>query len=114
MILSALSLALWTPLTEEILFRGFIFRRVDMALGCALGARAERRRILPVPRSAILILPFNPGLYASVGAPGVLIPIFLIALLFGWLYRQTGSLWSSVAAHAVQNGMVVAGVAVGG
>ena len=113
-ILSALSLALWTPLTEEILFRGFIFRGLIRRWGVpwALALSAAVFSLFHDP--AILILPFNPGLYASVGAPGVLIPIFLIALLFGWLYRQTGSLWSSVAAHAVQNGMVVAGVAVGG
>ena len=113
-IVSGVFLALWTPLTEEILFRWFIFGGLIRRWG-ATGALFLSAAVFALFHDpAILILPFNPGLYASLGAPGVLIPIFAIALLFGWLYRATGSLWSCVTAHAVQNGLVVAGVAVGG
>ncbi len=85
-----IALALWTPVTEEIFFRSFIFAGLTPRLG--------------VPRamiaSALIFSVFHL-------APGVMIPIFVTGLLLAWLYRQTGSIWPSVAAHAGQNSVAL-------
>ena len=112
-VLSFVALALWTPLTEEIFFRAYIFGGLIRRWGVT-GAMLISALVFAFFHDlAILILPFNPSLYETSGAPGVLIPIFVTALLFAWLYRKTGSLWGPVAAHAAQNALVVAGVAAG-
>jgi membrane protease YdiL (CAAX protease family) len=84
--LTFLALALWTPLTEEIFFRGFIFAGL-ISRWSAPGAMII---------SAIIFSVFHVS-------PGVLIPIFITGTLFAWLYRQSGSLWPSIIAHAGQN-----------
>ena len=89
-LITFLVLAVWTPLTEEIFFRGFIFSGLSRSWGA--------------PR-AILI---SGAIFSAFHLiPGVLIPIFITGVLFAWLYHRTGSLWSTVTAHAVQNGLVV-------
>jgi uncharacterized protein len=84
--LTFLALAVWTPLTEEIFFRGFIFPGL-ISRWSVLGAMII---------SAIIFSAFHLSL-------GVLIPIFITGFLLAWLYRQTGSLWASIIAHAGQN-----------
>ncbi len=86
-VLTFMALALWTPLTEELFFRGFVFAGLVRRLGVT-GAAVTSAIIF----SAIHI------------EPGVLIPIFITGLLLAWLYYRTGSLWPSIAAHAGQNG----------
>jgi hypothetical protein len=91
-ILTFLALAVWTPLTEEVFFRGFVFAGLVPAQG--------------VVKAAILSALIFSGFHATAG-PGVLIPIFITALLLAWVYHQTGSLWASIAAHAGQNGVLL-------
>jgi membrane protease YdiL (CAAX protease family) len=86
-----LALVVWTPFTEEIFFRGFVFAGLLPRLG---GPRA-------MIVSSLIFSVFHI-------APGVLVPIFITGLLLAWLYRRTGSLWPSIAAHAGQNGMALA------
>jgi uncharacterized protein len=85
-VLTFLALAVWTPLTEEIFFRGFIF--------AGLIPRWSVPRAMII--SALIFSVFHLSL-------GVLIPIFITGFLLAWLYRQTGSLWTSILAHAGQN-----------
>lgn len=91
-ILTFLALALWTPLTEEVFFRGFVFGGLVPGLG--------------VPGAAIASALIFSGFHATAGL-GVLIPIFITGLLLAWVYHQTGSLWASIAAHAGQNGVLL-------
>ena len=91
-ILTFLALALWTPITEEVFFRGFVFGGLAPGLG--------------VPRAAIASALIFSGFHLTAG-PGVLIPIFITGLLLAWVYYQTGSLWASIAAHAGQNGVLL-------
>lgn len=84
------ALAVWTPITEEIFFRGFIFAGLASRLGIR-GAMAG---------SAVVFSLFHMD-------PGVLVPIFITGLLLAWLYRRTGSLWPSIAAHAGQNSLAL-------
>ena len=85
-VLTFLALALWTPLTEELFFRGFVFAGLVHRFGVG-GSLVI---------SALIFSAFHV-------VPGVLIPIFITGLLLAWLYHHTGSLWPSIAAHAGQN-----------
>ena len=88
--LTFIVLALWTPLTEEIFFRGFVFSGLKSQWGT---------------RWAVLI---SAAIFSAFHVlPAVVIPIFVSGLLFAWLYHRTGTLWSTITAHAVQNGLVV-------
>ncbi len=91
------ALAMVTPLTEEIFFRGFIFRGLLPRLGPWRAIAA----------SALIFSAFHLSF-------GVLIPIFITGVLFAWLYWRTGSLWASVGAHAGQNALAVGVHALGG
>ena len=84
--LTFLALALWTPLTEEIFFRGFIFSGLIPRWS--------------IPGAMIISALIFSAFHVSLG---VLIPIFITGFLLAWLYRQTGSLWASIIAHAGQN-----------
>ncbi len=80
------ALALVTPISEEILFRGFVLRGLLNQIG------AE-----PAVVSTALVF---SALHFDVGT---VIPIFFTGLALGWLYVKTGSLWPSIVAHAGQN-----------
>jgi membrane protease YdiL (CAAX protease family) len=88
--LTFVALVLWTPFTEEVFFRGFVFAGLWPRLG-STGA---------IIVSALIFSLFHPD-------PGVLIPIFITGVLLAWLYRRTGSLWPSIVAHAGQNGIAL-------
>ena len=83
---SALALAVWTPIAEEVFFRGFILRGLANRWG------------------------FAPALVVSAAvfsalhlAPALLLPVFVTGLLLGLLYHRTGSLWPCIAVHGAQN-----------
>jgi membrane protease YdiL (CAAX protease family) len=90
-VLSFQALAVWTPITEEIFFRGFVFGGLVARWG-AVGA---------IVASALVFSAFHL-------APGVLLPVFVTGLLLAWLYHRTGSLWPCMAAHAGQNAIALA------
>ena len=90
------ALAAWTPLTEEIFFRGFILSGLLARWGVVKAATG----------SALIFSLFH--LY-----PGVLIPIFFTGLLLAVLYRVTGSLWPPVLAHAGQNTIALFAIMLG-
>ena len=85
------ALAFITPMSEELFFRGFIFRGLLTKMG-------------PWWAIAVSALLFS-GFHLSVG---VLIPIFITGLLLAWLYWKTGSLWAAIGAHAGQNVLALA------
>lgn len=91
------ALALWTPLTEEVFFRGFIMAGLVHRWGIA-GATVG---------SSLIFSLFHLH-------PGVLAPIFLTGLLLAVLYRATGSLWPPVIAHAGQNAVALTAIIYGG
>lgn len=74
------------PIVEEALFRGFIFG-------------ALRRSMGPLPGAALSSLAFA-ALHLSLTA---FAPLFVLGLLLAYLYERTGSLYPSVAFHAVFN-----------
>ena len=91
------ALALWTPITEEIFFRGFVFAGLAPRLG--------------IPRAIIVSALVFSAFHLALG---VLVPIFITGVLLAWLYHRTGSLWPGIAAHAGQNALAVSAVIIGG
>ncbi len=84
------AVALWTPITEEIFFRGFVYTGLVPRLGAG-------RAILV---SAVVFGGFHI-------LPGLLIPTFMTGLLLAWLYHKTGSIWPPIAVHAGQNALAL-------
>ncbi len=89
-------LAAWTPVTEEIFFRGFIFAGLVSRFGPWWSMIA----------SAAIFSAFHLNW-------GVAIPIFVTGLILAWLYHRTGSLWPGIAAHAGQNSLALLGAIYG-
>jgi len=84
------ALAFITPISEELFFRGFIFRGLLPKMG-PWGAIAA---------SALVFSAFHLSF-------GVLVPIFITGFLLAWLYWRTGSLWAAIGAHAGQNALAL-------
>ena len=85
--LSFMALAVWTPLAEEVFFRGFVMQGLVNRWGFPAGLAASA--------AIFAALHFNPGVMA---------PVFVTGLLLGGLYRYTGSVWPGVVVHGAQNG----------
>ena len=85
-LLSLQALAIVTPISEELLFRGFVLRGLlpSIGHGPAVVATALLFSVLHLE-------------------PQVMIPLFITGLVLGMLYVRTGSVWPCVAAHAGQN-----------
>ena len=90
------AVALWTPITEEIFFRGFVYAGLVTRLGAG-------RAILA---SAVVFGGFHI-------LPGLIIPTFMTGLLLAWLYHKTGSIWPPIAVHAGQNALALTVTALG-
>ncbi len=91
------ALAGWTPLTEEVFFRGFVMPGLVARWGVVGAAVA----------SALIFALFHLH-------PGVLAPIFFTGLLLAALYHYTGSIWPPVIAHAGQNTVALLAIIYGG
>ena len=85
-VFSAVALAVWTPVAEEVFFRGFILRGLANRWGFA---------------PALIV---SAAVFSALHlAPALLLPVFVTGLLLGFLYQRTGSLWPCIAVHAAQN-----------
>ena len=85
------------PLFEELFFRGFLFRGLANSWGWVAGGLV----------SAVAFGSAHMQL-------SVMIPLCALGFLLAWVYKQTGSLWTSIALHAIFNAIsVVAWVASG-
>ena len=93
LLLTFQALALITPISEEILFRGFVLRGLLNQIGAG-----------PAVVSTALVF---SALHFDAGT---IIPIFFTGLALGWLYVKTGSLWPCIAAHAGQNALALLAV----
>ena len=87
------ALAVVTPLSEEVLFRGYVLRGL-----------AGRMGVGPAIVSTALVF---SALHLD---NGTAIPIFFTGLALGWLHVKTGSLWPCVVAHAGQNAIALLSV----
>ena len=89
------ALVIVPPITEEIVFRGFIF--------------GSLKKAMPIIAAAILTsLLFGAGhLLESSGSQPLYvagIDTFVLSMILIWLRQKTGSLWASISLHALKNG----------
>lgn len=83
------STCILAPLCEEFLCRGMMLR----------GMLHQGHS----PRSAIL---WSALIFAVMHLnPWQAVPAFIIGLFFGWIYYRTGSLWTTIALHCVNNSL---------
>ena len=83
-----LAVVLAAPIGEELFFRGLLYRGLAGMVG---------------PAPAIIVSGFA---FAAVHANlSVILPFALIGMTFAWVYRSSGSLWTTIVAHAIFNGV---------
>jgi membrane protease YdiL (CAAX protease family) len=92
--LAAIVIGIGAPLSEELLFRGF------------LQSALARSRIGYFGASLVTTMGWT-ALHAGY-SPAGLIEVFLIGLLLSWLLWRTGSLWVPIVCHAVHNTALLA------
>lgn len=94
-ILAAVSLS---PISEEILFRGFFLNRLNESLSFWKSN---------VIAAALFMLVHVPYWVSKNGLAGRvfrdLINVFLLGCLFGWVMKKTNSLWPAFGAHVANN-----------
>jgi sodium transport system permease protein len=94
-IITILSIAVITPIGEEIAFRGYLF--------AAFQSKNKPWRVVFI--SAALFASFH------VVSPGVLsferfAPSFFLGLILGYVRYKSGSIWPSIAIHMIHNGLL--------
>lgn len=83
-----LAVVVIAPITEELFFRGLIFR----------GLRGYWRLLPALAVSGLLFGAFH-------GNISVLVPFTFVGVLFAWGFERSGSLWIPITAHALVNGV---------
>jgi membrane protease YdiL (CAAX protease family) len=92
-LLALLVIGVGAPLSEELLFRGFL-----------QSALAQSR--LGFVGASLISTAMWTALHASYTPFGIA-QVFLIGLFFCWLLWRTGSLWVAIFCHALYNSLVV-------
>jgi membrane protease YdiL (CAAX protease family) len=87
-------LAILAGVSEELFFRGLLLR---------FSAKKISSIALPIVITAFLFASMHTNIY---GLPS----IFIAGVLLGYFYYLTGSLWCSVIAHVIYNGLQVIAV----
>ncbi len=80
------------PIVEEIVFRGFFQRQLE------LGYRDITKAIL-FSSGLFMVLHFNPWWSLQ---------IYMLGIVLGFLAWRCGSIWPSVVVHGINNGLAVA------
>lgn len=86
--LLGLAVVVAAPLGEELFFRGLVFRGLARIAGPALAVAGSGLAFAAVHANVAVVLPF-----AAIG------------MIFAWAYRASGSLWTTILAHAIFNGV---------
>lgn len=91
--LTLVAVGVGAPLSEELVFRGFLFSAIARSRAGVMGAG--------IATSIAWTL-----LHAGYSVHG-LVEVFAIGLYFSWLLWRTGSLWVPIACHAAYNTALV-------
>lgn len=81
-----LSLVILTPLTEEVLMRGFMFRNLNRTFGFVF--------------SALVSAAIFGVLHGQIN---LFIDTFVLGLVLAWLVNKTNSLWPAIGLHSLKN-----------
>lgn len=87
-----------SPISEEILFRGFFLNRLNESLSFWVANSI----------SSLLFMAVHMPYWVSRNgfSPEVtknLVNVFLLGCLFGWIMKKTNSLWPAIGAHIANN-----------
>jgi membrane protease YdiL (CAAX protease family) len=91
-IAAVLIIVVAAPLTEELFFRGFFFAGL-------------RSRWSLWPSAIVSGAVF--GLVHAPTGPTAAIPLAGLGVGLAWLYERSGSLWPSITAHFLNNGLAI-------
>jgi membrane protease YdiL (CAAX protease family) len=81
-------LVILAPVAEEVLFRGYLFRRLRTVFGFAA--------------SAVITSAVFAGLHVQ---PNVVINVFILSLFLCYLAEKFDSIWAGVMVHMLKNGL---------
>ncbi len=84
-------IVLVAPLAEEVFFRGFFFG----------GLRAR----MPFVWAALLSGVFFGSIHLTTGNVAVGVQLSVLGIVLAYLYERSGSLWSPIALHTINNGL---------
>lgn len=102
-----LSLIVWHPLLEEILFRGLIQGQlIKRAWGQRSWLQISGANIVTSVLFVIAHMYMNPPLFA--------LTVFIPSLLYGYFREYCNSVYPSIVLHAAYNGFVIAGLIIAG
>lgn len=90
-----LTIALTPAIFEEVLFRGYLFRQTERQFGAPI---------------AIVLVGVGFGAYHL--SPATLVPLSVLGVYLCFVVWVTGSLWSGVLVHLLNNGFAVVAAAV--
>lgn len=90
-LLTFLAMAILPPVGEELMFRGILFR---------FAHKSTKKLVPPMIITALFFMLMHPN-------PQGWIFIFSAGLLLAYIYYVTGSLWCSIFAHFIYNGIQV-------
>ena len=94
-ILAGILIVIVAPISEEIFFRGFLFNGF--------------RRGVPTIAAAVLASAiWGIFHYTGAGTWGVVLQITVFGFWLSWLYERTGSIYPTMAVHAVNNAIAFA------
>ena len=102
-----LSLILWQPLFEELLFRGLIQGQL---LKRAWGQRAW----LHISAANIVTSVLFVAAHMVMNPPVFSLTVFVPSLLYGYFREHCNSVYPSIVLHAAYNGFVIAGLIIAG
>lgn len=96
LLLSGYAWTLTGVVVEELMFRGVVQTRLTehVSASVAIPLAAFLFLVIHIPGWFILSIPVNPFIVVSV---------FLIGVVCGWLRHWSGSLWPAIAAHWANN-----------
>ncbi|WP_052345696.1 CPBP family intramembrane glutamic endopeptidase [Paucisalibacillus sp. EB02] len=94
-----LNMVILVGITEEIVFRGFILRKLlqQFTFWKANSITALLFLTIHFP------IWFRHGLFESPGILFTFIQVFIIGFIFGVIYKKSNSLWSVIIIHSVYN-----------
>jgi CAAX protease family protein len=92
---AALLIIVAAPLSEELFFRGFMFQGL-------------RRSVPFVVAAVISSVVWGLFHYTGAGSWGVVLQLSIFGLALAWLYERTGSIWPTIAVHALNNAIAFA------
>jgi membrane protease YdiL (CAAX protease family) len=92
-VLAAAVVGIGAPLSEELLFRGFLLS-------------ALARTSLGFWGAALIVTALWTALHIGYSIVGI-VEVFMIGLFFSWLLWRTGSLRVAIFCHALYNSLIV-------